>query len=598
MKKAVESKSILIELTRYITRAIDSVATLPVSFQINRHEASPTAPEVEASPVNEGRKATLQPFFSERRLRSIGEALLILLCFMLYAGQIAPDVNESHYLTKAKHFWNPNWCPGDIFLGSSFSHWLFYVSTGWLTMFVSLEAYAWIGRLATWTLLAFAWQRLSFKLIPTYGMAFVTAVFFLVLNDKFHMAGEWVVGGFEAKVLAYAFVLFALERSILRRWPQAWFLLGIACAFHVLVGGWAMLAMIASWVVCEVRLRNLSLQIKKQLPWLAIAFAISCIGIMPPLLTEIGSDPNLKAEANRIYVSSRITHHLRYGSFPILHIARFALVTSAWLLLARSLSRWSIAKPIQVFCFASLVISFGGLMLSGLEELSGAAGDTSRGLLRFYWFRLSDFAVPMAMAISSGAVVTQWVRTNSRAEHRFFGLFFVVLILMAAGIMIFEKNTDPRPIADQRSLPNYENDIQRTIETQANWKKVCLWIRENTPADSQFITPVNQQTFKWFAHRAEVASWKDVPQDAEAMIEWNRRISDLYEPQKRFDAGLLAFSDEELFRLSELYDADYLVLPQRNLDMAFEPTRLKQVYPQKKNTKSTYVVLVFLRGEQ
>ena len=56
----------------------------------------------------------------------------------MFAGQIPPDVNESHYLPKAKHFWDPTWCAGDLFLGSSFSHWLFYVTTGWLTRFLSL----------------------------------------------------------------------------------------------------------------------------------------------------------------------------------------------------------------------------------------------------------------------------------------------------------------------------------------------------------------------------------------------------------------------------------------------------------------------------
>ena len=55
---------------------------------------------------------------------------MIFICFALVAGQLPPDVNESHYLTKAKHFWNPTWCPGDIFLGSSHAHWLFYFSHG------------------------------------------------------------------------------------------------------------------------------------------------------------------------------------------------------------------------------------------------------------------------------------------------------------------------------------------------------------------------------------------------------------------------------------------------------------------------------------
>ena len=138
------------------------------------------------------------------------ETLLIFSLFAVYAGQIPPDVNESHYLTKAKHAWDPLWCPDDIFLASSFSHWLFYQLFGWLNQFFSLPVVAWIGRIITWLLLAFGWQRLSSSLIKPPGLSVISAALFLVLNDRFHLAGEWVVGGFEAKGLAYFFVLMAL----------------------------------------------------------------------------------------------------------------------------------------------------------------------------------------------------------------------------------------------------------------------------------------------------------------------------------------------------------------------------------------------------
>ena len=36
------------------------------------------------------------------------EILLLLLVFFVYAGDAAPMVNEAHYLSKAKNFWNPD----------------------------------------------------------------------------------------------------------------------------------------------------------------------------------------------------------------------------------------------------------------------------------------------------------------------------------------------------------------------------------------------------------------------------------------------------------------------------------------------------------
>ncbi len=134
-----------------------------------------------------------------------------------------------------------------------------------------------------------------------------------------------MVGGFEAKGLAYACVIFALERMVSRRWSQVWILLGLASAFHVLVGGWATIAAIASWLHCEVRGSSVRSKFKSQLPSLLGGLALAGIGIVPPLLTELHSSREMVDTANRIYVDARISHHLLFGSFPVLHVARFGI---------------------------------------------------------------------------------------------------------------------------------------------------------------------------------------------------------------------------------------------------------------------------------
>ena len=41
------------------------------------------------------------------------EVVWISLIFFLVAGSPPPDAGESHYLVKAKHYWNPAWCAGE-----------------------------------------------------------------------------------------------------------------------------------------------------------------------------------------------------------------------------------------------------------------------------------------------------------------------------------------------------------------------------------------------------------------------------------------------------------------------------------------------------
>ena len=177
------------------------------------------------------------------------EVFWIFLIFFLFAGTLPPDVGESHYLVKAKHYWQPSWCAGDLFLESRDAHAAFYWTFGWVTKIASLSATAWIGRAVTWLLLAWSWQRLSWAIVPKPLLSLLTAGLMLLLMRHFHLAGEWVVGGVEAKGFAYVLVFLSLEAIARDRWRTALILAGAAGAFHVLVGGWTVLAIGFAWLV-------------------------------------------------------------------------------------------------------------------------------------------------------------------------------------------------------------------------------------------------------------------------------------------------------------------------------------------------------------
>src|SRR3954471_16679492 len=120
------------------------------------------------------------------------EAIWIFFIFFLFAGSLPPDVGESHYLVKAKHYWQPSWCAGDLFLESRDAHPAFYWTFGWVTRFCSLAATAWIGRFLTWWLLAWSWQRLSWALIPRPLFSLLSAGLMLAFVKHGNLAGEWV----------------------------------------------------------------------------------------------------------------------------------------------------------------------------------------------------------------------------------------------------------------------------------------------------------------------------------------------------------------------------------------------------------------------
>lgn len=173
---------------------------------------------------------------------------MVFAVFFIQGAAPVPEVNEPYYLGKAIHFWNPDWVQGDFFLDTADTHTVFYLTFGWLALVLSPTAMAWTGRVLTWALLAWAWRRLSFALVPRPWMAVLTAALWVLLIERCHMAGEWVVGGVEAKGFAYVLVLLGLEALVRNRWNRMWLLFGAASAFHVLVGGWSVIAAGWAWL--------------------------------------------------------------------------------------------------------------------------------------------------------------------------------------------------------------------------------------------------------------------------------------------------------------------------------------------------------------
>ncbi len=133
-------------------------------------------------------------------------------------------------------------------MGTPNTHRVFCFTFGWLSLCLGPTALVWTGRILTWGLLAWAWRRLSFAVVPRPWYSVLTAALFVCLMERCQMAGEWVIGGVEAKGFAYVLAFLGLEALVRNRWNRALLLFGAASAFHVLVGGWMAVAAGIAWL--------------------------------------------------------------------------------------------------------------------------------------------------------------------------------------------------------------------------------------------------------------------------------------------------------------------------------------------------------------
>lgn len=490
---------------------------------------------------------------SRPRWRAIVETLLIFGVFSLHGAWPVPDVNEPYYLSKAKHYWNPTWCQPDLFLQTPDAHQTFYFSFGWVTRFLSLDATAWVGRLLTWALLAWAWRRLSWAVAPVNWLAVLSAALFITLNENAHMADEWVVGGVEAKGFAYVLVLLGFERVVRGQWNWAWLLLGAASLVHVVVGGWATVAAAIAWLTAGGGQRT---SLVRMLPFLLGGLLLALPGLYFGWQLNRGVAPSVAAEANQIYVYQRLYHHLAADRIQTGFPSRHMLLWGLWFLLVTITPCDALGRRLRWLVNAGIVLSLAGF---GLVLLSRWAPDAAAALLRFYWFRLSDVVVPLGVSLVGMQCLLGAMRLRPRAGRCWLaGLIVAVGFDLAAQVAHLPLNSviSSLSVAIPRSDKNMPFD---------DWREVCRWAAANTPADALFITPRMSSTFRWYAGRGEVATWKDIPQDAAGIVAWWRRLADLYSvggqypPARWFDYLGLA-GPQRLGDLAHKYGAKYAVV--------------------------------------
>lgn len=429
---------------------------------------------------------------------------------LLYGAVAAPvpAVNEPHYLTKAKHLWQPEWCANDFFLASPNAHTVFYAAIGWLTRGLSFEQTAWLGRGLATLVLAAGWVSLVSMLLTQRWSALVSSWLFLALAACGNLSGEWLVGGVEGKVFSYGLLFASLGQVLRDRIILAGALAGAAVAFHPVVGVWGVLAFAGN---CGWRMAVGGLKARnwRFLPSAILALVLFVLLALPGLVPVMQlllepAAPATKHAATFIQVYYRLAHHLDPMLFSWRADVGYAVLLAVWLSGLRGASRsesqrvfdrivgWSV-----IFALAGLLVGWGPRPAKLMPYFMERAG-----LLKFYPFRLADVLLPLAVSLT---LVRQAEQVRLPTKR----LLFASLLLFVAALGRAHSITETN---------RYSGELR------ADWIDACGWINAHLPADAVVQAPHNGWAFKWFAGRAEYVAFKDCPQDAAGIVEWNRRL--------------------------------------------------------------------------
>jgi len=501
--------------------------------------------------------------------RAIVEVLAILAVFAAAGAWPVPDVNETAYLTKARHYADPNWGQGDFFLETPDAHGVFYRLMGPLAAAVPLEQAAWIGRWLGWLTLVCGFRHAVVPLLPGVWSRILAAALFSLALRHTTAAGEWVIGGCESKVFSWAIVLAGLGELGRARFPWAWLAMGAATALHPIVGGWGLVAMAMSWCGGFVTGRSDAergdptarpfVTLFVSLVLIVVGLLLAAAGVVPALGLSAGADAAMRAAAAKIHVVERLPHHLLLRTFADGMVARHLLAILLWWLLSRVPAAASpvvqaARRRVDRFILAALVISLAGVAISLLEPF---VANATYSLLRFYWFRLADVLVPFGLATAAAAVLASDVAIGVLVPARPAVVRAVVALLLCLDLASESRHW---PLPGRTGLMARSD----TKVDAAPWREICDWVATNTPADACFLTPRGAASFTWWTGRREVVGWKNSPQDARSLVEWRQRFVDCFSRDGSFtnmERSTAALGPERLRRAAEQYGATHAIIP-------------------------------------
>lgn len=453
---------------------------------------------------------------------------------------------------------------------------------------------------------AFVFMGLAMAIRRRWLLAWVS----LGTAAAFHVVvGIWVI----ACVACISFLLDRADRETIldpTSWrPKGWSAIRKWLALHR-----------AGWIVCAVGV---------------------LVGVIPAIRIDWGTDPRLSTESAVMQAYQRLGHHLVPTRFSWERWQGFGvqLLVAGMLACVAHRSKWqfnedskgsqekasgqdrdakrvalsgdrvgrnflaSLWVPWRVL-FASLPRGMQWILGCGLFALAisivglfidltlGAAdAKIAAKLLRFYWFRWNDVALPML--IGSLVISFAYGKLVFDPNPELLRVVAWLALLVPGGVLLgdrFASNfREGIPAGDKAHFVSKSDSESDQLNQYRDWLRVCDWIQGHTDENALWLTPRRQQSFKWHTGRAELVCWKDVPQNAEALVHWGERFADAYQfGEKKI---LQPWTDEKLWDLHKKYGIRYVLLDRRVANQSLP--LLPILYPSSNEFNDHFAVFEF-----
>jgi hypothetical protein len=466
-------------------------------------------------------------------------ALLTLLTSVESALGDGPRGNEALYLLAAWKWWRPEFLAHDwTFAVPWREHALFNAAAGLLSLAIPLDLFTWVLRVLGWFAAYAGLVALLRRLGVPWWVIPVGIAAWQVGGEAF-VGGEWVIGGAEAKVPAYAALFASLAAFLDRRHVAGGLLLGLCFSLHPAVGAGAAVGVGAALLADRT-------------PWrpIAVAGVAGFLAALPGLLTSAGVSRGTGAsgDAWEFIVRARLPHHLDPYTFAPGGYLALAIFGGLLVLLAFRWRRDRETRFVAAFTAGTALLFVGGIA-------ARAAGAWP--LLQVYPFRLFPLVLPMLVTPLLLAEAARRVK-DPAARGR-------ALAAAGASLGVLLVRLDRLPGLGPHAAGHAGRGAAYSREERRSLDTAVRWVRDSAPADAVVLTsPTSKRAF-WDFRRALVVNWPAIRYDR--FTEWRNRLDALVGPVpadggpslRALDARFEAIPADSMAALGRRYGATLVV---------------------------------------
>lgn len=463
----------------------------------------------------------MTPF--QRTLVAVERADLRWLIFgllLLNTLSLKLDGGEEQYFAMAKAFVDPGWIPGSLSLKDvPGSRIVFDSVIGRLLGFMSFEQVALAGRALCALLLAWPLARLCRQLELSNLLSLFLLEFVCLLSHQSFFGKEWMIGAFESKVVAYAFVFASLSLRLDRRDVASVVCAAVAVWFHVLVGGWWGIALFAHLLLSREPLQHVARG--------ALAFAVLVAPTAAYLAVHYAArNPNVidGIVASRVYVYFRNPHHLdlvaqlRYpGSLAQVGVV-LSLLSAALCVRLMLRSNDQMLRRLALFTLIFFAVQLAGLAV--------APFDPDGVFLKYYPYRSSALSFLLTLLILARLVARPVLREALPAALRLAaspsnGAAVRSTAVMAAGLVA--------GLAIKLGVNLHESwQVLHPSPAEAARLAMYDWIRTHTPRGAVILDLDRRERIDFIRRtgRESYAVYKFNPTTNRLIHDWYLRVLD------------------------------------------------------------------------